>query len=184
MSIEKIIKTRRTIHTYKADKVPDAIMQSAIEVAMMAPNHRLTWPTRFYRVGFGLRAKLADLQIEMKNKKTPLSDATKIAMRKKFIEGGELLIVAIKKNADPEVAKEDYATLACALQNMALYLWDKGFGTKWGTGKVSMHDMIYDELKVAKSELELCGFFWIGVPEDIPRAPERPPLSHFLIDIG
>lgn len=183
MDIEKIIKTRRTVHTYKSEKIPDAILHTAIELAVMAPNHRLTFPWRFYRVGLNLKTKLADLQVEIKNKKTPLSEIAQNAVRRKFFEGAELLIVAIKKNDDPEVLKEDYAALSCALQNMALYLWDKGYGTKWSTGKVTTHDSIYSSLGVSREEIELCGFFWIGVPADIPAEPKRPPLSEFLFSV-
>ncbi len=183
MDIEKLIKTRRTIHSYKSDKVPDEVLHTAIELAVMAPNHRLTFPWRFYRVGLNLKSKIADLQVETKNKKAPLSEIAQNAVRKKYLEGGELLIVGIKKNNDPEILKEDYAALACALQNMALYLWDKGYGTKWSTGKVLTHDLLFSSLEISRDKIELCGFFWIGVPADIPHEPKRPPVEEFLFNV-
>lgn len=182
MDVETLIKTRRTIHMYKSEKVPDEVVHKAIELALMAPNHRLTFPWRFYRVGLNLKTKIANLQVELKAKKSPMSEVAQIALRKKYLDGGDMLIVAIKKNPDPEINKEDYATLACSLQNMALYLWDKGYGTKWSTGKVTEHDMIYSELGIKREDFDLCGFFWMGVPADIPRAPERPPVEEFLFE--
>ena len=50
--IEDLIKSRRTIHDFIPDKIPDkAIIREAIKIACWAPNHHLTEPWYFYLLG-------------------------------------------------------------------------------------------------------------------------------------
>ncbi len=45
----KIISSRRTIHNFVPDKIPDmAVIKEAIASARWAPNHHLTEPWHFF----------------------------------------------------------------------------------------------------------------------------------------
>lgn len=164
------ILSRRTIHGFTPERVPSEVIEKAITCAIHAPIHRLTYPWRFYWAGPELRERIAGLHDEFK--------------RKKFSTmGGELLVVGLERASNPAVADEDYASLGCALQNMALYLWDLGYGTKWSTGVVSMHPALHEMLGTSEDKLRLCGFFWIGRFDSVPDKPARPSLDKFLFKL-
>lgn len=163
MDFYQLITTRRTVHSYLPEKVPDAILQRAIECAIHAPIHRLTFPWRFFYVGPETKAKIAALEIEAK--------------RKKFLGGGEIIVLGLEKSSRPDVAEEDYASLACAVQNMSLYLWSEGFGTKWATGAITQNLELHELLGTSPDKVRLCGFLWVGKPEAVPARPERPPVE-------
>lgn len=181
MGIEDLIKNRRTIQSFTEESVPAEVIEKAVELAMYAPNHRLTFPWRFYKTNRSFREEIAKIQIDLKSAKSPLSEAAKSSMMRKIVNEGELLIVGINKNSDPETHKEDYASLACALQNMALYLWENNYGSKWGSGKVTQHEKVYEFIKKNSNEFLICGFFWLGRFQAIPPMARRPDLKDILI---
>ena len=52
---------RRSVTAYTPGEVPTAVVQRALEAAVLAPNHFLTEPWRFYIAGPEARAKLVAL---------------------------------------------------------------------------------------------------------------------------
>ncbi len=177
VEVFEIIKSRRTIHSYSDKKVSDEILQSALESAIHAPNHHLTWPWFFIRVQGKTRNEIADLYVKLKSQKSPLSVKAAEAARVKILEAPVLLIAGIKKRVATE--REDYASLACALQNMALYLWSENVGMKWSTGQLIQASELYSLLNISSDTHEIAGVIHIGYPRVIPQKTERPPLEQF-----
>ena len=58
-SFEDLVISRRTIHSYRPEAIEEEVVQRALRAAHHAPNHKLTWPWRFTRVGPETRADLA-----------------------------------------------------------------------------------------------------------------------------
>jgi nitroreductase len=183
VDILELIKQRRTIQTFLSDDISEALIHEAIEAAIYAPNHKLTWPWHFVWVEKATREKLAALQVELKARKSggQLSKVEHDAIVKKFMEAPILLIASIKKSANPSQSEEDYASMACAIQNMALYLWAEKIGLKWGTGALINESRTLDILGLNERELKICGLIWIGKARSVPPEPKRPPASQFLI---
>lgn len=197
-----LMKTRRTVQSYSTEEVPLQVIREAIEVAAYAPNHRMTFPWRFFLLGSESRARLAEVQVEMKLAKkknagpggggssskssgesgpAALSSEAQEAMKKKLSEEGTLVIAGIERNSDPDIAREDYASLAMALQNMSLYLWEKGFGSKWGSGKLMKHSLVYELIGRSSEQFEVCALFWIGrASGPIPRGLPRPTVDQIF----
>jgi nitroreductase len=169
MDLHELILARRTVHKYLPETVPSDILERAIECAIHAPIHRLTFPWRFFRTGPETRAKIASWQNEFK--------------RQKFLSGGELFILGVALSGKSETDEENYASMACAVQNMALYLWSVGYGSKWSTGAAAFDPRLYEILGAAPDQLRLCGFFWIGRAETVPDRPPRPPLENFYFTL-
>jgi nitroreductase len=174
MDILEIIYNRRTVHSYTDEKVPEDILLSGLRAAIHAPNHKLTWPWRFFILGPQAREKVADVQVQLKRKKQEITDAAAQALREKFMKVGSLLLVGIVKSDKPEQTKEDYASLSAGLQNMTLFLWQKGYGTKWSTGGMLQH---LDLKSLVPNDIEVCGVFWVGRPPVTP----RPALEQFVV---
>ena len=76
---------------------------------MLAPNHHETEPWRFWVVG---RETLE-----------ALSEATG---DKKLLRSHTAIVVGVKRDADAQTAEEDYAAVACAIQNLMLAARGRG----------------------------------------------------------
>lgn len=180
MKILDLIQTRRTIHSYTEEKVSREVIENSILAAIHAPNHKMTWPWRFIVAGAQVRKKLGDLSVKLKSNKSPMTDVAEKAMRKKYNDEGSLVIAAISKSENPATLKEDYAAMACAIQNMSLYLHEQGFGSKWSTGAIIAHNETYKMLDWDPQLIEICGFIWIGKPRGAIAPIPRPALEQFL----
>ena len=49
--LEEVIRGRRTVNLYLQTPVPRELVREAIEAATWAPNHHVTEPWHFYRLG-------------------------------------------------------------------------------------------------------------------------------------
>lgn len=184
MNIEKLIKERRTVHEYKGQKVSDALVENALELALWAPNHKLTNPWKFVWMGPQARETIADLSVQIKKQKDPgMSDLLQSKMKQKFLEPSHLIAILQKKSENAFQSKEDYATISCGVQNATLFLWEQGVGSKWTTGAVTTHEKTYKALDINFEKDEIVGFLWIGYPAHIPEAPKRPSLQESLIKV-
>lgn len=170
-----IIKSRRTIHRYLDQKVPFEEIQNAVLAAHHAPNHKLTFPWRFVHVGPQVRHVVDEASLKFQTSKGALSDENLELFKEKSIYP-ELLVVCQKRATDPQQSKEDYAAVACAVQNLSLYLHSKGIGSKWSTGGLSQNPYAYKILEINDQEEEIVGLIWIGYPAVTPQI-NRPELS-------
>lgn len=179
MGFSELTKGRRTVHNYKTTPVDDSWVEEALRLALWAPNHKLTFPWAFFWVGPRVRAELADLTVRLKESKEPLSEIKKKAARETVLSPAHLILLGLRRG-EPARRHEDYATLACSVQIMMTYFWEKGVGTKWSTGGNYGHPETYKLLGISSEELSLEGGLMIGAPLMIPTAPKRPPLELFL----
>ena len=181
MDLLETLLARRTVHAYQAEDLPEGAVDRALHAAIHAPNHRLTFPWRFVRVGRASRERLADLVVRLKSK--PGEDLPPEAIAKaraKILNPAELIVVSIVRHDDPLVAREDYAAAACAIQNIHLALWAEGIGSKWSSGKPTRHAETYEMFGVDPEREEIIGFVWAGIAAKVPPTPERPPLGEFV----
>ncbi len=177
--LEELIKSRRTIHKYKAEPVDKELIIKAIECAQFAPNHKHTHPTRFYLVGKEKREEVCEI-IAPKNE---CSDIQREKAEKLYLGCAHLIVITNIKETNPFIAKENYATLAMAIQNIKLYLWQHGIGTKWSSGPILKSQNAYDIFDLDPNEEIIEAFLWAGVPEFIPPTPQRPDLHNVFVEI-
>ena len=181
MDLHKALHQRRTIHIYKPEPIPDEAVQRALQAAIMAPNHRLTWPWRFTQVGGETRARLAELAVRLKTRAgTELSEAKIEKIRAKVQDPAELVVVSLIRQSDPSIAREDYASAACAIQNLQLSLCAEDIGSKWSSGELTNDAETYRILAIDALSEEIIAFVWAGIAEKIPNTPQRPPLQQLL----
>ncbi len=179
--VEDVLLTRRTVHLYTSDPLPAGALDAALAAAIQAPNHKHTHPWRFTVVGPETRGKLAEIGIRLKGKKAgrELSAEAAATVRAKVTTAAELVVFRQVLHDDPGVREEDYASLACAVQNLMLSLHARGVYTKWGTGALTRHDETYALLGVERETERIVGFIYCGYAQAVP-SPARPPLAELV----
>ncbi len=179
--IFKTIKERSTVHFYLDKPVPEELVNAALEAAIRAPNHKLTNPWRFIRIGPKTRDKITDIAVALKAKKLGgLSEAAEAKVRKKVGSSPVMVVVVHELNDDPLRCKEDYASCACAIQNASLLLWSEGIGSKWSTGGYSRTDALYELLNIDRNSQEIIGSIFMGYAEKEHVHSTRRPLADVL----
>ena len=180
MLLYNLLTQRRTIHQYQAHPIPEELVLKAIEVAVHAPNHNHTQPWRFTIVGHQARTKLAELAKQIKLKPEEYSSAKEKAIKDKILNPSHLIAISQVKSPNPLQSQEDYGAIACAIQNMSLFLWPKSIGTKWSTGKITRHNETYEILSISPQKENIIGFFWIGYPLYVPQKPPKSKIQEVI----
>ena len=170
-----LIVSRDTAHFYRPDPLPEGALRRALEAAIRAPNHKLTNPWRFTRVGPLTREAIVELGVELKCG-PEASASRREKVRRKLADPPVLWIVSQVLVEEAFRRKEDYAAVACAIQNLCLSLWGEGIGSKWSSGELTRDERVYRLAEIDPEREEIVGFVWAGYPLHTSRAP-REPLS-------
>jgi nitroreductase len=171
--LEQVVLSRATVHDYSPEPLPEELVQRALQLALAAPNHRLTEPTRFVLVGSETRKQLSDISVALKQRKGPMSERVEQEVRAKIETPPVLVVLCRVRREKAEVEREDYATIACGVQSMMAWLWAQGIGSKWSTGAVTTAGATYQALGVPEADQEIVGFLWLGRPAKAPQRPTR-----------
>jgi nitroreductase len=156
MQVEEAIRERRTLKEFSAEPVAPELVGELLELAVLAPNHHETEPWRFWVVG---RATLQ-----------ALSDATG---DRKLLRSHTAIVVGVTRNDDAQTAEEDYAAVACAIQNIMLAARGRGLASFWRTPGVLSRPQVAEILGVP-ADVRLIGVVHLGLPgEPFPPQPDR-----------
>ena len=161
MELFQAIHERRTIKDFTSEMVPDELLTRALSAGLWAQNHRLTQPWRFALVGPQTRERLTPLF-----PKTPSKPA--------------IVAVSCLKSDGGAQEREDYAAVACAIQNIQLAAWDLGLGMQWSSGRAATGPENYAVLGIDPARETLVGLLLFGFPEVVPPAKARAPLDEVL----
>lgn len=171
-AVARLIRSRRTVHLFEPEPVPEAVVLRALDLARWAPNHRLTEPWRFVLLGPETARAVADLNAEMVTERRGASAGEAKRVRWRAIPGW--LVVTCRTSEDAVREREDYAACCCAVQNLQLYLWSEGVGVKWTTGPVTRTARFYDLLGLDAERERVVGLLWYGRPAAVPATARRP----------
>lgn len=162
----EVIRGRRTINLYLQTPVPGELVREAIEAATWAPNHHVTEPWHFYLLGPETVEQCLDLCCEIVTaKKGPEAGEFK---REQWSEKPGWLVVTCRRSDDDLLQREDYAACAAAIQNLMLYLWKGGIGSKWTTGDITRDSRFFDIVGIDESKEFIVGLMWYGYPKVTP----------------
>ena len=181
LAVAALIRDRRTINLFEPEPVGTAALRDAIELARWAPNHKLTEPWRFYLLGPAAVAAVADCLADYE---AETKGAAAGAARRKRIETipGHFLLTSAR-HEDSTIDLENYAACCCAVQNLMLYLWQRGIGVKWTTGQITREQRLYDVLGIDSGAERIVGHFWYGRPKIV--APQRRrEVAEIVVDLA
>jgi nitroreductase len=185
VEIKEALTKRRTIHNYLDEEIDQNLVKQALEFALLAPNHRFTFPWKFILIGKETREKIVMNMLDMaETKKGVVSGEELLArtnkIRSKIINPAALVAFVLPKNSNPFTEREDYASIACAIHSFSLALMEENWGSKWSTGKFTQHPKTYKLLDLDIEVEEIVGFVMVGhTATEIP-ARRRPNLTEAL----
>ncbi|BBP44662.1 putative NAD(P)H nitroreductase YfhC [Thiosulfatimonas sediminis] len=175
MSIDKtglleLIKSRRTCYLFNPKQqmpLTDQQIESCLEAAIWAPNHKLTQPWRFWVLGEQTQQDLAAVYALLRADKRAQAgsdnhQAIYASALTKFNEFPRIILVGQIIAQDEIVRKEDYAACACAIQNLQLMAWQEGIGVQWSTGPILQAQQTYQAIGQLPEQVELIGALYMG----------------------
>ncbi len=176
-SLNDLMKNRRTIHHYEPTPVPEEFIDEALSQVIYAPNHHLTYPYRFYRIGETTKkAFLARAFDDFAQK--DLDTANKKIGRWSNIPGWLLVTQTISENE--KTFLEDHATLSIAMYMMMLSFHKNGVGSKWSTASLFSGPAWYELCDIDPEKEIIRGVLWFGYPEKMPKPNEKPAYTDFV----
>ena len=173
----EVLRGRRSIPLFLQTPVPEKLLRAAIEAATWAPNHHLTEPWHFYWLGKQSIAACIELVRDIVTAKKDAGAAEFKA--NSWAEKPGWLVVTCRSVEDPVRQREDYAACAAAVQNLMLYLWKAGVGTKWTTGDITREPRFFDIVGIDGARESVVGLIWYGFPKLTP-AQQRSGLDRVL----
>lgn len=178
--ITALIKDRRTIYPeqFSGRKVHKELIEALLNNAIWAPTHGKTQPWRFVVITdeakITLGERLAESYLQAIPKEAQ-SDAKLIKLLNRPKMASAVIALILHREKDTKISeRDDFAAVACAVQNMHLTATAYGIGAFWSTPKVMDHQHVRDFLELT-DEQECVGFFYLGYPDiDWPNGQRKP----------
>lgn len=167
-----LIRSRRSVDRFQPELPPQELLLEAIELARWAPNHRCSEPWHFYLCGPQTRQAIIELNSELVSAKQGAEAGAAKRSRWSTVPG--FLVITCDRSENALRAQEDYAAVACAVQNLMLALWSRGVGSKWTTGEVTRDPRFYDLIWVDPAQESVVGLLWYGYPAELPDSNRKP----------
>jgi len=175
--VAEVIRSRRTVGTFRPELPPRETIARALDLACWAPNHKKTEPWRFHWLGPETATRIVELNARLVAETK--GEAAAETKRRQWSEVPGWLLVTCIKSDDPIRHEEDYAACCCAVQNLMLALWSAGIASKWSTGGITRHADFFALLDLDPGLHRVVGLIWYGYPQAVPEQQRRP-LSEVL----
>src|SRR5580765_6006430 len=175
MNVSDAIAQRRSIKKFQDRAVTREEIEALLDAAVLAPNHKLTQPWRFYVLGPEARRRYGLALGERKARKLPDPDAANAVRGKTAAEHEAypaLIAVAMVLDEKPETREEDYAAVMQAIANITLAAVDRGLGTHMRTGAVMDDPAARAAVGVSEGE-RIITLLSVGVPAEMPAPKAR-----------
>lgn len=157
MSVIELMKSRRTIKSFKPDLVDMKKVEAWLEAGSYAPNHKMHEPWEIKVIGEQTRANI--------NHKTNFGGAP------------VLLAVLSKVGANKVERDENIMATSCFIQNVALAAQEEGVGVFWCSIGASAQGRRHLQ---ATEEQEVVAVLAIGYPAEIPALKPRTQIAEKL----
>ena len=158
MDVEAAIRARRTHKQFGREPVSETVVRELVDLARLAPNHKLTNPWRFRLLGPETRARIDEL----------VSGAEAIKLRR----APTLLLVTAARSDDPVLAEEDVLATGAATYALLLAATARGLASYWRTPSCFREPAVRDLLGLDPNEV-VVALVHLGAPVTDPPAKER-----------
>lgn len=177
MDVMDAILTRRSIGKVKQDPIAKETIESILEAAVWAPNHRLTEPWKFFVLTGEGRGRLGDAlaRIALADAADPNSPESVVkaeAAQNKALRAPVIIAAAVTPSDRKDVIElEEYGAVNAAIQNMLLVIHALGLGAVWRSGEPCYHPIMNESFSLRPQD-KMLGFIYMGVP-DMPAPAGR-----------
>ncbi len=175
MDIFHAIESRRSIKTFTDRPVSDEAIRQILSMAVLAPNHRMTEPWRFYVLGPEARAAYGAALGARKAKRVEDEEAARAVIEKVEATHRDLpamMAVSMPLDDNPEIREEDYAATYMAIQNLCLAACAIGLGTHVKSGAVMDDPRARAAVGVGEGE-RIVATIHMGEPAETPSPKTR-----------
>ena len=183
-TIDHIIRNRRSVKPFMMNggKIPDAQVQSLLELADWAPTHALTEPWRF--IVYTNPSDFCHQHAELYKANTPENEFIQGSYDNFYSQGEKVshAIIAIMQRgnlAKIPVFEETTAT-AAAIQNILLGATALNIASFWSTGGMILKPAMHAFLNL-RDEDQVMGVIYLGYADEYPKGVRKVPLSEKVI---
>jgi nitroreductase len=181
MNTTDAIRERRSIKRFADRPVTREDVETLLDAAVLAPNHRLTQPWRFYVLGPEARHAYGLALGDRKAKK--IEDPEKARQTREAVAQEHralpaMIAIAVVQDESPETREEDYAAAMMAVQNLSLAAAELGLGTHIKTGGVMNDPAARAAIGLPEGQ-RVVAIVNVGTPADVPPAKKREPAASF-----
>jgi len=166
VTVEELIRSRRTHKAYEPEPVDRATLEELFELARWAPNHNLTNPWRFRVLG--------------PQSLTALKEAAGPEAAAKLDRAPTLVAASVLRSDDPVTFEEDHAAAAAATFILLLGAHARGLAGYWRTVPVMESAEGRAALSLPGDELPI-GLLHLGDPRQEQRVPDRAPVDEIAM---
>ncbi|MSR22576.1 MAG: hypothetical protein EXR92_03380 [Gemmatimonadetes bacterium] len=181
MNVEDAVRARRSVKSFTGRPVSREAIEFLLELATLAPNHRMTEPWGFVVLGPEARRAYGQLRGEAKAKSASVEDRSAadaiVAKVVAEFEAVPLIVVFTqRRDARPDVEEEDHATVSMGIQSFLLGALSLGLGTHVKT-------VMDPDLPATRAALGLAGdekvvaLVHVGEPAEVRPSKPRTPAS-------
>jgi len=181
MDVLEAIRSRRSIKQFTDRPVSREEISRLLDLAVNAPNHRMTQPWRFYVLGPETRRAYGAVLGARKAKRVEDPEAAQAVLEK--VAEAETAIpatisVAMTLDENPETREEDYAATMMVVENLCLAAHGMGLGTHIKSGAVMDDPRARAAVGVPEGE-RIVATVHLGEPAEIPDPKPRQTAEEF-----
>ena len=187
-SVYEAIYGRRMTKEFTSTEVPSYVIERMLDAAIWAPNHRLTNPWRFFvlQKDGPTRKEIANLAWQttydsVANPNPEQKKSSADANKNRVLNAPAMIYAYSVPGPNEETTQENYASVCCAVHNMALAAVAEGLVLDWSTGGISKLPGLAGILG-AEEGWAMVGVLFIGEPETTPtsRRSRTPSIVSWL----
>ncbi len=197
MDLHNFLRTRRSIRRFKADPVPDSVIQNILLTATFAPSAHNRQPWRFVVLkDSSIREELAnamavDFQRDLERDGIPLEKIQSQIKRSKdrmtsapvaillCLDMSEMDVYPDKKRKQAEFRMTVQSVASAGLQ-LLLAAHAEGLGGVWVCSPLFAQETIQKILELPET-WEPHALYFLGYPLEVPEARGRKPLSEITL---
>jgi nitroreductase len=175
MDVKEAIRARRTVKRYAARPIHPSTLEALLELAVWAPNHRMTEPWRFRVLGPEAKRIYGETLGRMRARKledAEVSESVRLRTIKAALATPATLAFLQRLDPDPGIREEDYAAIYMGIQNLLLGATAEGFVAQVKTGPV-LEDPTFRAALGASNGERVVALVHLGEPLEPPSPRSR-----------
>jgi nitroreductase len=173
------MRRRASVRRFRPEPVPRDAIETVLDCAIRAPNHKLTEPWRFAVLTGPAKRRFADLRARYRLRRfadpaAPEATASAEKMRAETEETPALVIVLCAVSEDEMRREEDYAATMMAVENLLIAAEALGLGTYVRTGGM-MRDPELTGIVKLQQGFRIVAMVSLGYPAEAVEPRRRRP---------